>query len=223
MISVSEEWKNKFPETCFGILVIEGAVNSANSADLEEKRQILEARLRREYNGKSRKDIAGLSPFSKYQKYFREFGQNYPVIHQLETIALKGNPVFSPSPLVTAMFMAELENGLLTAGHDLDRLAPPVVLGVASGNESYVTMGGKERILKKGDMFLSDQQGVLSSVLYGPDKRSRITEKTTRALFAVYGALSLPKSDIRFHLEGIEKLILMFSPESNRQELLIVP
>jgi DNA/RNA-binding domain of Phe-tRNA-synthetase-like protein len=88
--------------------------------------------------------------------------------------------------LVEVMFMAELRSLLLTAGHDLDTLRGRPTVEVATGEETYTTLSGQQQALKTGDMFIRDQEGVLSSVLYGPDSRTRLTSGTTGALFTVY-------------------------------------
>jgi len=223
MIKASEEWKAGFPGACFGVLVMEGIGNEEGNPGIEERKSSLEESLRQRHQGKSRKQIGQEAPFEAYESYFRKFGQGYPVLHQVETIALKGKPVVSPSPLVAAMFMAELNNGLLTAGHDLDKVSLPLVLDVAKGGETYQAMGGKERKLTPGDMFLSDRSGILSSVLYGPDDRSSITAETSRALFTVYGVPSITAEKLQAHLGEIEELALTLSPEALRTELLIIP
>lgn len=222
MITVSKDWKTSFPETCFGVLVMEGIDNSAGNSRIEERKNSLEESLRQLHLGKTRKQIGQEPPFEAYELYFRKFGQGYPVLHQVETVALKGKPIFSPSPLMAAMFMAELKNGLLTAGHDLDRVSLPLLLDVSKGRETYTAMGGKERKLTHGDMFLSDRKGILSSVLYGPDDRSSITAGTSRALFTVYGAPSISAGELHAHLEEIEGLTLTLSPGAVRKELLIL-
>lgn len=222
MITASADWKASFPGTCFGVLVMEGIDNSAESPGIEKRKTALEENLRQRHSGKSRKQIGQEAPFEAYERYYRRFGQGYPVLHQVETVALKGKPVFSPSPLVAAMFMAELGNGLLTAGHDLDKVSLPLILDVSKGGEFYTAMGGKERKLTPGDMFLSDRKGILSCVLYGPDDRSSITAGTSRALFTVYGTPSVPAEKLQTHLEEIEGLALTLSPEAVRKELLIL-
>ncbi len=222
MITASADWKASFPETFFGILVMEGIGNEARNSGFEERKASLEKSLRQRHSGKSRKEIALEAPFEAYERYFRKFGQGYPVLHQVETVALKGKPIFSPSPLVAAMFMAELGNGLLTAGHDLDKVSLPLLLDTSKGGEIYQAMGGKERKLLQGDMFLSNRKGILSSVLYGPDDRSSITAATTRALFTVYGAPSLAAEELSAHLEEIEELVRTVSPGAERKELLIL-
>ena len=55
-----------------------------------------------------------------YAAYYERFNKTYHVQLQLESVALKGKSIPRVSALVEAMFMAELENLLLTAGHDLD-------------------------------------------------------------------------------------------------------
>ena len=62
---------------------------------------------------------------------------------QLESVALKNRNLPRISALVSAMFAAELKNQLLTAGHDISKLQRPVVLNIATGNESYTGMNGK--------------------------------------------------------------------------------
>jgi len=69
---------------------------------------------------------------------------------------------------------------------DLDGVEAPVRLDVSTGSERYVMLNGQEQELKPGDMFVADEQGVISDVIYGPDQRTRITTTTRRALFVVY-------------------------------------
>jgi len=223
MITVSENWKKTFPSAYFGVLVMKGIDNSTGNPEIEARKARFENELRRLHLGKSRKDLLEDDRLALYERYFRTFGQGYPVLHQLETVALKGKAVLSPSSLVAAMFMVELKNGFLTAGHDLEKVSPPMVLDVAEGSETYQSMGGKDRKLQKGDMFLSDRNGILSSVLYGPDNRSHITLETSGALFTVYGVPSLGARELSRHLEEIEELVLILSPGAVRMELGVYP
>jgi len=222
MITASSEWRTSFPGACFGVLVLEGADNSQECPALEERKNAFENGLRSRHEGKSRKEIGLEEPFGAYGRYYKRFGQGYPVLHQVETVALKGKPLFSPSPLVAAMFMAELKNGFLTAGHDLDTVSLPLFLDVSKGEEGYTAMGGRERTLPPGDLFLSDREGILSSILYGPDDRTAVTARTTRVLYTVYGVQSLPAEDVRAHLEEIAELVRVLSPEAVRKELVIL-
>ncbi len=71
-------------------------------------------------------------------------------------------------------------------------------------------------------MFLSDRNGILSSIIYGPDDSSAITSGTSRSLFTVYGVPSITSGQLRAHLEGIEEFVRIFCPEAIRRELLIL-
>lgn len=219
MITVSDNWKTTYPSAYFGVLAMEGIDNSIGNPGIEARKTRLEEELRKRYLGRSRKDFLEVESLALYERHFRQYGQGYPVLHQLETVALKGKPVLSPSSLVAAMFMVELKNGFLTAGHDLEKVSRPMVLDVAEGSETYQSMGGKDRKLQKGDMFLSDRDGILSSVLYGPDNRRHITLETSRALFTVYGVPSLGARELQRHLEEIEELVFVLSPGAARMKL----
>lgn len=61
-----------------------------------------------------------------YVHYYRAHGKTYHVKAQLESVARKGRPIPSRAALVEAIFIAELENLIPTAGHDLDALIPPL-------------------------------------------------------------------------------------------------
>ena len=79
-----------------------------------------------------------------------------------------------------------MKNLLLTASHDLDALSVSLVLDVSRGTERYTLMRGDEQILKPGDMMIRDQNGVISSIIHGPDRMSQITPGTRNAVFTVY-------------------------------------
>jgi DNA/RNA-binding domain of Phe-tRNA-synthetase-like protein len=88
--------------------------------------------------------------------HYRRFQKSYHVQRQLESVALKGKPIPRIAALVEAMCLAELQNQLLTAGHDLAATDSPVRLDVASGAEMHVLSNGyngQEQVLKAGDMY----------------------------------------------------------------------
>jgi hypothetical protein len=121
MISVSVKW-GKYPNARFGILFIGGVQNREGSNQLDKKRELPEERLRSRYSGMDRKEVSAQPPFAEYQRYFKKFKQNYPVLFQLETVAFKGRSLSSPSPLVATMFMAELFPDLMLEAAMIDRI-----------------------------------------------------------------------------------------------------
>ena len=110
--------------------------------------------------------------------------------------------------------MAELRSMLLTAGHDLDALKTPLKLDVAKGNETYLKLNGEQQALKAGDMMISDSAGIISCVIYGPDKRTRIMPYTRNVLFTTYAAPGVGEKAVQQHLEGLQTNVKIIAPEA---------
>jgi DNA/RNA-binding domain of Phe-tRNA-synthetase-like protein len=137
----------------------------------------------------------------------------------LESVALKGKSIPRVAPLVEAISIAEPKNLLLTAGHDRDAVRPPVRLGVASGTEEYTMLNGQRQVLKAGGMFMSDGGGAISSVLQGPDQRTRITPGTSKVLFAVYAPVGIDEPAVIGHLQDIQRNVPLVAPEAKVEVL----
>ena len=71
-------------------------------------------------------------------------------MRQLESVAVKGKPLASPSALVRAMFAVELHNLLLTAGHDADTVQPPLVVDRSNADERFVGLGHRPDVGRAG-------------------------------------------------------------------------
>jgi DNA/RNA-binding domain of Phe-tRNA-synthetase-like protein len=219
MFNVSEAWRVTYPDAHAGILVVQGVSNPAAHPELERLKQGLESQLRAQFAGQDRSALDDFSAIPAYTAYYKQFKKTYPVQAQLESIAFKGKSLPSVAALVEAMFMAEIKNLLLTAGHDFDRVQLPVTLDVASGDESYTLLRGQEQTLKAGDMFMADQAGVISSIVYGPDQRTQISPQTQNALFAVYAPEGIEPATVQAHLEDIRDYVRVVSSEARVQTL----
>jgi DNA/RNA-binding domain of Phe-tRNA-synthetase-like protein len=147
-----------------------------------------------------------------YKRYYKAFGQNYHVQMQVESILLKGKPLAAGAALVESMFAAEVKNMLLTAGHDAAAVQTPVTVDVAKGGEEYEVFAGRVRALKAGDMYMRDGAGIMSSVLYGPDQRTKMTGATARVLFAVYAPPGVGGAGVRAHLDEIASNVRLVAP-----------
>lgn len=218
-LALSDEWKKEHPRAAMGALAVEGIDNTQVSETLEKEKAALEAWLGERFD--SREAIKADATLRAYAAYYKRFKKNYHVFFQLESVAVKGKPIARVNALVEAMFMAELKHGLLTAGHDLDAIAGAVTLDSARGDERYETMGGEEKTLKTGDMFVRDAQGVLSSIIYGPDQRTRITEDTQRALFTIYAPERISAGAVMAHMEDIVRWIRMFCAEAQTAKMTV--
>ena len=62
-------------------------------------------------------------------------------------------------------------------------------------------------------MMMTDNQGTISSVIYGPDRRTRITQETKNPLFVVYAPPGVGEDQVIRHLQDIKEYVELFSPE----------
>jgi len=188
--------------------------NPAHHATLESQKVALEEQLRAQFAGQDRTAIASHPVLRAYSEYYRQFKKTYHIQLQLESILLKGKSIPSVAALVESMFMAEMQDMLLTAGHDLDTLRLPLKLDVATGAERYILLRGEEQILKPGDMLISDQESVISSIIYGPDQRTQITPNTQNVIFTVYAPPGIDEQMVLEHLQHIKDNIMVFAPQA---------
>lgn len=212
MFSSTPEWKTAFPGAQAGVLALRQVSNPPAAPALEARKQALEEALRARFAGQDRQAILVLPAVQANAAYYRRFGKTYHVQLQLESIAFKGKAIPSVAALVEAMFVAEIQNQLLTAGHDLDALQLPLRLDVSRGGETYTLMRGQEQPLKPGDMYIADGQGIISSILYGPDARTAIRPETQNALFMVYAPPGIAPQSVQDHLDGILANVRLFAP-----------
>ena len=221
MFEVTSAWKSAFPEAHAGVLVMRDVINPAHHAELEKHKTELEEGLRSQFSGRDRAAMSNLPLLQAYNTYYRRFKKTYHVQLQLESIAWKGRSIPSVSALVEAMFMAEMKNMLLTAGHDLDILHLPLTLDISKGTESYTLLRGDEQVLKAGDMMIGDGMGIVSSIVYGPDQRTQITDGTRNVAFTVYAPPGINEQAVAQHLQDIQEYVMIIAPQA-QVELLIV-
>ena len=219
MLNVSDSWKATYAGAAAGILVMRGVTNPTHHAGLDQRIAAWEAELHTRFGGSGRAELRTHPLLQAYATYYRRFRKTYHVELQLESVLFKGKTLPRSPALVAAMVAAELKNGLLTAGHDLAAVEMPVTLDVAAGGERYVLLNGREEALKAGDMMMADRQGVISSVLHGPDQRTRITLETRDVLFAVYAPPGIGESAVRRHLEDLQHALRLIAPGASLEAL----
>jgi DNA/RNA-binding domain of Phe-tRNA-synthetase-like protein len=214
LFEVTSAWKTTYPGALAGVLIMRDVSNPSHHSELERQKAVLEEKLRTQFSRQDRATIASHPVLQAYGDYYRQFKKTYHIQLQLESIVLKGKSVPSVAALVEAMFMAEIQDMLLTAGHDLDKLDLPLVLDVATGTERYTLLRGEEQMLKAGDMMISDQNGIISSIVYGPDQRTQITPETRNVVFTTYAPPGVGEQTVTGHLENIKEYVLIFAPQA---------
>ena len=219
MLVTSENWKNTYPGAAVGILAMREVTNPIHHPELNQRKTELENQLRTRFADQDRATLKTLPVLQAYEAYYKRFRKSYHVQLQLESLVFKDKPIPSVAALVEAMFMAELKNLLLTAGHDLEAVEPPVRVDVAQGDESYTQLNGLQQSLKAGDMYIADGKGIISSIIYGPDRRTQITAETHGVLFTVYAPPGIEAQTVQKHLEDIQANVWLIAPQAKTELL----
>ena len=214
MFTVTKKWRATYPGAAVGVLAMRDVANPKQHAGLEQQKVDLEEQLRARYAGYDRAALRALPELQAYHTFYKLFKKTYHLQLQLESVVLKGKSIPRVAALVEAMFMAELQDLLLTAGHDLEAVQLPAGIDVADGSERFVRINGQEQQLKAGDMMIADAQGIISSVLYGPDQRTQITPETQQILFTAYAPPGIGQEKVRGHLHNIRDNVLLVVPQA---------
>lgn len=219
MLTVTEMWKAAYPGASVGILAMRDVVNPKHHPALDARKAELEGELRARFASQDRAALKALPAVQAYDAYYKRFKKTYHVLLQLESIVFKDRSLPSVAALVEAMFMAEVKNLMLTAGHDLEAVRMPIRIDVVDGSERFVKINGEEQVLKAGDMVIADAQGILSSVIYGPDQRTQIRPDTRQVLFTTYAPAGIEGQAVRQHLQDIQANVLLVAPEAETMSL----
>lgn len=223
MLTLTDRFTQLAPDAHIGLLALDKVCNPPQAELLELQKQSIESALRLRYSGYERQQLRDLPILQAYYQFYRRFDKTYHVQLQLESILFKNKSIPTVAALVEAMFMAELKNFLLTAGHDLGLINQPVLCDIAQGGEAFTQLNGKEVQLKPGDMYIADVDGILSSVLYGPDQRTAITPRTEQVVFTVYAPAGIDPGLVLAHLDDITAFTRLFAPAASVIQQLVLP
>lgn len=213
-VDLTERWRRACRGAMVGILGMHGVVNPDRDTALQARAAQLQAQIQTRFSGSNRTQLIGIPTLRAYSDYYKRFGKTYHVQLQLESVLFKGKSITGPSAIVEAMFIAELNSLLLTAGHDIDTVRGRLTVDVSVGTERYTLLAGGEQTLKAGDMFIRDEKSILSSIVYGPDQRTRITSQTRGVTFTVYAPPGIAKGQLEAHLLDLEANVRLFSPHA---------
>jgi DNA/RNA-binding domain of Phe-tRNA-synthetase-like protein len=211
-ISGTNEWRAAHPGAVIGLLELSGVDNTVTSPQLNEHKREVEAWLRKEYAGFDRAKFLSLPVMAAYDRYYKRFNKTYHVLQQVESITLKGRNLPDVSPLVDSNFTAEVETLVLTAGHDVAKLAGPVLMDLSHEGDELAQMKGGSKVILPGDMVMRDAQGLCCSIIYGQDNRSPISAATTHVFYVAYVPAGVPREAVEAQLTKMEENVRLFSP-----------
>ncbi|MBS3052480.1 MAG: hypothetical protein J4428_03870 [Candidatus Aenigmarchaeota archaeon] len=196
-LSINQNLKSSYPDLKVSVFEAKTKSKLELNQDLITKKRELEKMIRESY-----KDTERLDRIIKYNAFYKKFDSKVPMEFQIKSV-IENKEIPLVNSVVTCMFMAELKNIILTAGHDTGRLGEKIRVSCSDGTDEYVKINGKQQKLKKGDIFASDNNGIISSVFYGPDLRTKITDGTKNFMFMCYCPFSISDNEIRGHMQDI--------------------
>lgn len=220
MLQITKELKAAYPGGWIGAILLKNAeVDETGEKNLQKIKEDFEERLRYKYKDVNRAELARLEPLKSYIAYYKHFKKTYHILLQLESFIFKKKSIPDVIPLVTIMFIAELKNLLLTAGHNLHSLALPIRVDLSTGKEKYTLLNGIEKELMARDMMMVDREGVISSIIYGPDNRTQITKDTRDVLYTVYAPPGIEEKLLKEHLNDIHCFTQMVAPNVQLEKM----
>lgn len=83
-------------------------------------------------------------------------------------------------------------------------------------------LNGDEQTAKAGDMLMADRRGVISSIVHGPDQRTRMTPATRDVLFTVYAPPGVGAEPVAAHLGDRRDAVLLVAPGAEVEALEVV-
>lgn len=184
---ITKEAAERHPGTLVGLMCVSGLDTPPDPAAWNDLKEAELTEFRAAWPDYDRKRAVMSPPLSGYAAYYKQFKKTYQVLLQMESVLLKGRGVRAASPAIEAMFLAEVKQGILASGHDLDSFTNgEYMVDLARGGEELTIVSGERRILKSNDLYLTSRGKILSSVLEGQDYGTRLTETSRNALYCVY-------------------------------------
>ncbi|MFH0875593.1 MAG: tryptophan--tRNA ligase [archaeon] len=176
-ILITKKLLNKYPEFNCRAIIVDSVDNNQRIARLDAEKKKIESEI-----VANNKNPSEIKLVKDYNEFFNKFSKSVPIQFQLESI-LKGKEIPKTNPLVEVLFMLEMKHAVMISGHDTSSIKGDLIFDLSDGSESFVKIDGKSQKFKADDILLKDEKEVITTLLYGPDFKTKMTEKTTRCVF----------------------------------------
>ena len=177
--SISTKYQEMYPGVGFGLTLISGCKDSPNPEGFDQYKRKLLRKMRK------RETLAQITErINIYADFFQRFGYDCPLTKHLKRTVNSGFPRYSL--FVDAHFMAEMCAGILVAVTDFDRFDGNLTLDAAGDGELCAGMGGREFIMKNGEVVLRDEKDIVCVLAQGADEKTRVREDIANVLFYAY-------------------------------------
>lgn len=113
----------------------------------------------------------------RYRDLFARFGATNPLERQIETALRDG--LKAKNPLVRTLVLTEVETGILMGIQDDETIVGDLRFAPANEGDSFAGMRSVV-VCRLGEPVLRDEEGIIASLIQGPDARTAITPHTRR-------------------------------------------
>jgi DNA/RNA-binding domain of Phe-tRNA-synthetase-like protein len=191
--SMSAKYEEMYAGVGFGLTLISGCKDAPNPEGFDQyKRKLLRKMRKRETLVQITERI------NIYADFFQHFGYECPLTKHLKRTVNSGFPRYSL--FVDAHFMAEMCAGILVAVTDFDCFDGNLILDAAQQGELCAGMGGREFVLKNGEIVLRDEKDIVCVLAQGADEKTRVREDTSNVLLYAY---AVPGIDRQYLKDGL--------------------
>lgn len=191
-------FEKKFPDLSFGAAIIEGCQYSEkHSTEFKSyKKQILDS-LRKDHKSVHRN-------ISCFADFFQSWGFDCPLPDYLKKTINQGFPnrnIFLDTHIVT-----EMTNGILMGIQDYKKFAGEIRIDIAKEGEEFIGIGSTITC-KEGEIVVRDNEGIVASLLQGPDKKTLTSPKTTDVVIYAFMVPGIEKTSIEQSLKQTVEIL----------------
>jgi DNA/RNA-binding domain of Phe-tRNA-synthetase-like protein len=188
-LTLTEAYRSRFPELCFGIGTIQACTYFEKSESFKLYKRELLRKMRRRANLAHIEEQINL-----YDQFFKEWGFPCPLPGHLKRTIEMGFPIVNF--YIDTHIMAEMCHGILMAIQDMDRFDGQWRLDLAQEGETFEGVSGRMLICKEEEIVLRDEKEIVCSLFQGPDFRTKIAESSKNIVVYVFTAPGIRGEDV---------------------------
>jgi len=196
---IDEEVRERFPDLTALLTELSGLKVQKSSPELEEFKKTVYERIRSRYRVE---ELKNESIIRLYRDFFWKIGvdptKTRPAAEALIRRILRTGSLPTINTLVDSYNLASAESRIALAAFDAEEIEGDLVMRFAEPGERFLGIGmEKPRILKGGEIVVSDSRGLVAIYPYRDADRSKVTLKTRRIYLMTCGVPGISMETLR--------------------------
>jgi len=175
-VKLTKRLLSKYPNVKFFTVTAQNLSNKQKDVSLEKEKKLIEKKICKI------KDSSKIPIVRKDNVFFKNFGKTNPIQYQLDSIK-GGKEIPTDSVLKDILFITEMKHYCLVSGHDLDTIKDTLIFDITDGDEPFTNIANKKQDLVPNDIILKQNNICITSLLYGQDNATKITDKTKNTVY----------------------------------------